>query len=173
MNAKQSNITSSSYDTSNLVDSLLGHSPPGWGVESPTLPKDAFPEHKLAQEVVSNAMLYKGFVPSALALVQTLPSCLFLESMFPCYPQRPVKSQPGSKHVCSSCPLIWYIAGKIVPSCKVSYWNFGTDVPSVFLIVHSLVGCHFAGLPIARQTHNETYSDLFKRNIHAWIRAET
>ena len=62
MNAKQSNITSpsydtSSYDTSNLVDSLLGHSPPGWVVESPTLPKDTIPEHKLAQEVASNAML--------------------------------------------------------------------------------------------------------------------
>ena len=62
MNAKQSNITSpshdtSSYDTSNLVDSLLGHSPPGWGVESPSLPMDVFPEHKLAQQVVSNAML--------------------------------------------------------------------------------------------------------------------
>ena len=45
------------------------------------------------------------------------------------------------------CLLICYIAGKLMLSCMVSYWNFGTDVPSVFLDMHSLVDSPFAGLP--------------------------
>ena len=78
--------------------------------------------------------MYKGFVPSALALVQTLPSCLFLESMFPCCPQRPVKSQPWSKHVCSSwinqCMLHYVFASLFAilleSSCSAAWSATGT-----------------------------------------------
>ena len=37
----------------------------------------------------------------------TLPSCLLLESLFLCCPQRPVQSHPWSKHDCSSWINHW------------------------------------------------------------------
>ena len=49
----------------------------------------------------------------------------------------------------------------------------GTSVPKFQQLTMQL-GISFPAIwQIRRQTHNEAYNDLFKRNIHAWIRAET
>ena len=49
----------------------------------------------------------------------------------------------------------------------------GTSVPKFQQLTMQL-GISFPAIwQIRRQTHNEAHNDLFKRNIHAWIRAET
>ena len=101
----------------------------------------------------------------SLAQVQTLPSCLVMESLFPFCPQETSSVSALiqacqfllNKWLCASlcvCLTLCYIAGKLMLSWMISWWNIGTSVPFVFLIMHSLVDSRTLVMaPNERQTY--------------------